>query len=87
VCGEDVGDCIDALLILIAEVVVDDKVELGEKPDVSPPLEEDGCPHGGLGREEGDDDVKHLVREAADEVKGRRGLFQISLVMATQETQ
>jgi hypothetical protein len=58
------------LVILIGEVVVDDEVELGEKPDVSPPLGEDGCLHGGLGREEGDDDVQHLVWEAADEVEG-----------------
>jgi hypothetical protein len=57
VCSEDVGDCVDALVILIAEVVVDDEVELGEKLDVSPPLGEDGCLHDALGGEEGDDDV------------------------------
>jgi hypothetical protein len=77
VCSEDVGDCVDALALLIAEVVVDDEVEVehGENPDLSPPLGEDGCLHGGLGGEEGDDDAQHLVWEAADEVEGHRGLF------------
>jgi hypothetical protein len=77
VCSEDVGDCVYALVLLIAEVVVDDEVEVehGENLDVSPPLGEDGCLHSRLGGEEGDDDAQHLVREAANEVEGHRGLF------------
>jgi hypothetical protein len=69
--NEDVGDSIDALVILIIEVVVDNEVELGEKLDVSPSLGEEGCLHGELGREEGDDDVQHLAGEADDEVEAR----------------
>ena len=59
--GEDTGDCGETSPILDAEVVFDGEVEWGGPPDGAPMPGEGGCPHGRLGGEEGDDDVKHLV--------------------------
>jgi hypothetical protein len=44
---------------------------------VAPSTGEDGCPHHTLGGEEADDDVQHLIGEAADDVEARRWLLCI----------
>lgn len=69
VCGKDLGDDGDAVVLLPREAAVNDKVERGGAPEVAPPWREKGCPHGTLDGEEGDDVAKDFVREAADEVK------------------
>lgn len=46
---------------------------------MAPPFGEQCCPYSGYHGQEGDDDVQHLVGEAADEVEARRRLFPIWL--------
>jgi hypothetical protein len=65
----DLRNCSDAFAFLIAEVVVDDEVERCRAPEGAPPMGQTGCPHVRLGGEERDDNVHHVVREAAEEVK------------------
>jgi hypothetical protein len=66
---EDLRNCSDAFAFLVIEVVVDSEVERCRAPEGAPPTGQTGCPHGRLGGEEGDDDVQHVVGEAAEEVK------------------
>lgn len=74
--GEDTGDRGDAFAVLLGEVVIEE-VEWDGAPKRVPLFGEEGCPYGGLRVQEGDDDVQHLVGEAADEVEARRRLFPI----------
>ena len=55
--GEYVEYCLDMSGFLDGEVGVDGEVERDGAPEGAPPLGEDGCPHGRLGGESGDNDV------------------------------
>ena len=72
---KDLGDCGHAFAIPIAEVADNGEVEGDAAPEGAPPLGEQGSSHGRFGGEEADDDEKHVIQEAADEVQARQMRF------------
>jgi hypothetical protein len=65
---KDLGDYGHAFAIPIAEAAIDGEVEGDAAPEGAPPPGEKGGPHARFGGEEGDDDERHVIEEAADEV-------------------
>ena len=76
---EDVGQCVQALLLAATKLVVGDEVQGGAALEGAPPSREDSGPHAIFDRDVGYDGYHHLVEEAIDDVHVRWRLLRFWL--------
>ena len=71
-CSENLGDCTDALIIMVVETVVDGEPKGGGALDGTPPHGKDGCAHTRFGGEEGHDHAQQIIGEFVEAVVARQ---------------